>query len=93
VGADGVGEVGVQAAALEAAGGVRGEQPFDAAFAVVGLGAEAEFAVDDGASQRAFGVVVGRFDRAVVGERPQCRPDLEQVAGQAARVLIAGCLA
>jgi hypothetical protein len=55
---------------LEAAGGVDGEQSFDAAFAVVGLGAEAELAVDDGAPERAFGVVVGRLDAVVVGEGP-----------------------
>ena len=53
MGADRVDEVGVQAAALEAAGGVGGEEPFDAALAAVGLAAEAELAVDDGASEGA----------------------------------------
>jgi hypothetical protein len=47
VGGERVDEVGVQAAALQAAGGVRGEQPFDASFAAGGLGAEGELAVDD----------------------------------------------
>jgi hypothetical protein len=38
---------------------VEGAAPFDASFAVLGLGAEAELAVDDRAAQGAFGVVVG----------------------------------
>src|SRR5439155_17964990 len=66
---------------------------FDAPLARVGLGAEAELAVDDRAAQRAFGVVVGRLDALGVGEGPQCRAELEQVAGDAARVLVARCLA
>jgi hypothetical protein len=37
----------VQGAVLQAAGGVDGEQSLDALFAVGGLGAEAELAVDD----------------------------------------------
>ena len=41
MGAEEVDEVGVQAAALEAAGGVGGEQSGDAPFAVLGLAAEA----------------------------------------------------
>jgi len=76
MGAKRVDEVGVQAAVLEAAGGVRGDQAGDALFAVLGLAAEAELAVDDRAAQRAFGVVVGGLDVGVVGERPQCGPDL-----------------
>src|SRR3954453_12058130 len=71
VGGDRVDEVGVQAAALQAAGGVGGEEAFDAALAGLGLAAEAELAVDDGAAQRALGVVVGRLDPAVVGEGPE----------------------
>jgi len=35
-----------------------GEESFDASFALFLLGAEGEFAVDDGAAEAAFGVVV-----------------------------------
>ena len=45
----------VQRPALQSAGGVGRQQPFDALLAVCGLGAEAELAVDDRAAQRAFG--------------------------------------
>ena len=93
MGAERVDEVVVQGAVLEAAGGVDGEQPFDALLAVSGLAAEAELAVDDRAAQGALGVVVGRFDAAVVGERPERRPDLLEVAGHAAGVAVAGLLA
>ncbi len=48
-----VDEVGVQAAALEAAGGVGGEQAGDALLADLRLAAEAELAVDDCAAQAA----------------------------------------
>ena len=44
MGAEQVDEVGVQAAALEAAGGVRGEQPGDALFAFFGLAAKRQLA-------------------------------------------------
>ena len=40
-------------------------------------------------AERAFGVVVGRLDAAVVGERPERGPDFQQVAGEPARVLVA----
>ncbi len=63
-------EVVVEGAALQAAGGVDRQEPFDAPLAVGRLGAEAELAVNDRAAQRAFGVVVGRLDFAVVGEGP-----------------------
>jgi hypothetical protein len=40
-----------------------------------------------------LGVVVGRLDALHLGEGPQRRPQLEQVAGQAARALVLGSLA
>jgi hypothetical protein len=78
---------------LESAGGVRGEQARDALLAGRGLAAEAELAVDHGASERAFGVVVGRLDTGVAGERPQRGPGFEQVARHAAAVLVARAFA
>jgi hypothetical protein len=93
VGAEEVDQVGVQAAALEAAGGVCGQQPGDALLAGLGLAAEAELAVDDRAAQRALGVVVGRLDAVVVGERPQRGPDLQDVAREASALAVAGLLA
>jgi hypothetical protein len=65
-----VGEVVKEAAALQAAGGVRGEQSGDPGLAVGGLAAEGELAVDDGASEGALGVVVGRLDSVMRGEAP-----------------------
>src|SRR4051812_5103518 len=56
-------------------------------------GCRGTLAVDDRAAQGAFGVVVGRLDALVVGERPQRRPELEQVARHPARVPVAGLLA
>lgn len=50
VGCQGVDEVVVQRPALEAACGVHRQQPLDASLALVGLGAEAELAVDDRAA-------------------------------------------
>src|SRR3954447_18647725 len=84
-----VDEVGVQAAVLEAAGGVGGDQAGDALFAGFGLAAEAEPAVDDCAAERAFGVVVGGLDVGVFGERPQCGPDLQQGASEASALAVA----
>jgi hypothetical protein len=52
VGGERVDEVVAQGAALQAAGGVDRQAPLDASFALLGLGAEAEFAVDDRAAQR-----------------------------------------
>jgi len=91
--AEQVDEVGVQRPVLQSAGRVRREQPLDASFAVFGLAAERELAVDDGAPQSAFGVVVGRRDALDCVERPQCRPDLEDVAREAAGVAVARGLA
>jgi hypothetical protein len=42
---------------------------------------------------RRLGVVVGRLDALDVGEGPQCRPGLEQVAGQPTGALVRGRLA
>jgi hypothetical protein len=56
------------------------------ALAVFGPAAEAELAVDHGASEGTFGVVVGRLDPAVVGECPERGPDLQQRAGEASAV-------
>jgi hypothetical protein len=86
LGAEHVDEVLVWRSALQPAGGVGWEQPRDAALAVFGPAAEAELAVDHGASVGAFGVVVGRHDPAVVGECPERRPDLQQRAGEASAV-------
>src|SRR6266705_4904115 len=68
VGGEGLGEVGEERLFAEPAGDRGGEQPFDGAFALFGLAAEREFAVDDGAAEAALGVVVGRFDAVGVGE-------------------------
>jgi hypothetical protein len=70
VGPQGVDEVGVQAAMLEPAGGVGRREAFDAPFALLGLSAERELALDDGAAEGAFDVVVGRLHPAVLGEGP-----------------------
>jgi hypothetical protein len=72
---------------LEAAGDRGGEEPFDRALALLRLAAEGEFAVDDGAADAALGVVVGQLDAVEVGEGPQRRPALKQVAGELAVVL------
>ena len=53
------------------------------------MAAEREFAVDDGAAQRALGVVVGRLDAGDGRERPERGPELEQVARDPARALVA----
>jgi hypothetical protein len=49
--------------------------------------------VDDRAAERSLGGVVGRFDRGVGDERPQRRPDLEQIVGEASVVASALALA
>src|SRR6266699_418219 len=89
---DGLAQVGEQRAALQAAGGVRREQPRDAQLATRGLAAERELAVDDRRAQRSLGVVVGRLDAGVGGERPQRRPGLQEVARHAAAALVARAL-
>src|SRR5712692_5608169 len=76
---EGVAEVGVERAALQPAGLIDGEQPFDRAFATLGAAAERELAIDDGGAQAALGGVVGRLDIGHVGERPERRPEFEQV--------------
>jgi hypothetical protein len=68
---------------------VGGEQAFEPAFAAGGLAAEGELAVDDGAAQRALGVVVGRVDVWDGGECPERGPELEQVARDPARAFVA----
>jgi hypothetical protein len=85
-GGEGVAEVGVERAALQPAGLVDGEQPFDRAFAALGLASEGELAVDDSSSEAALGGVVGRLDIGDGGERLQCGPELEQVLRQAVHV-------
>ena len=60
---------------------------------MVGLAAEREFAVDDGAAQTALGVVVGRLDVVDDGEGPQGGPAFEQVVCELAVVLGLGALA
>src|SRR6266545_1218939 len=84
-----VDQVGVEGAPLEAASRVGGEQAGDALLAVLGLAAEAELAVDDCATQGAFGVVVGRRlarvpaqDRLeLAAQRPHAPLELATVAG------------
>ena len=83
---EGVAEVGVERAALQPAGLVDGEQPFDRAFPTLGTAAERELAVDDGGAQPALGSVVGRLDIGNVGERPERGLELEQVLGERAHV-------
>src|SRR5713226_8853539 len=87
VGGEGLGEVGEERLVAEPAGDRGGEESFDGAFAVFGLAAERELAVDDGAAEAAFGVVVGRFDAVGVGEGPEGGPALEEVAREVAVVL------
>ena len=73
---------------LEAAGGVRGEQPLDAAFAALGLAAEGELAVDDGAAERALGVVVGRLHAGVAGEGPKAGHALRRLRAMPRQYLL-----
>lgn len=68
---------------------MRGERSLYPSFAVLGLAAEAELAVDDRASQGALGVVVGRLDLGVGGEGPERGPRLQEVARHPAAVLVA----
>jgi hypothetical protein len=68
-------------------------ESFDRAFASFGLGAERELAVDDGAAEAAFGLVVGWLDAVGVAEGPEGGPAFEQVAGELALVLRLGALA
>ena len=60
---------------------------------MVGLAADGELAVDDGAAEAAFGVVVGRGHAGTGGEGPEGGPGFEQAAGEAAAALVAGCSA
>ena len=64
---------------LEAAGAGGGERAFGESLAVVALGAEREFSVDDRCAERALGGVVRRLDAVDGDERPERGPDLEQV--------------
>ena len=57
------------------------------------MAAEGELAVDEGAAQAVFGVVVGWLDAVGVGEGPERRPVFEQVVGEEAVVLGLGALA
>src|SRR6266508_3304923 len=82
MGSEQSGEVAEERAALEAAGDGRGEGAFDEAFACGGAAAVGEFSVDDRAAECAFGGVVRRLDALDGDERPQCRPDLEQLVGE-----------
>jgi hypothetical protein len=50
--------------------------------------AEGELAVDDGRAQAALGSVVGRLDIVELGERPQRRPELEQVLRECPHVAL-----
>src|SRR6266540_6778093 len=93
VGGEGLGEVGEERLFAEPAGDRGGEEPLDGAFASVGLAAEREFAVDDGAAEAALGMVVGRLDAVGVGEGPEGGPALEEVPGELAVVLGARALA
>jgi hypothetical protein len=71
---------------LLSAGFGGGEGALGEPFAFIAAGAARAFSVDDRAAERALGRVVGRFDRGVGGEGPQCGPDLEQVVGEASVV-------
>jgi hypothetical protein len=93
VGAEEFAEVGEERAPLQRAGDRGREQPLDRLLAAVGLAAEREFAVDDGAAQAALGVVVGRLDAVDEGEGRERRPALEQVGGEQAVILRLGALA
>src|SRR6266508_3097137 len=86
LGGESVGEIGVERTALQPTGLVDREQPFDRAFAALGASAEGELAVDDSGAQTALGGVVRRLNVGDVGERPERRPELEQVPGERAHV-------
>jgi hypothetical protein len=83
VGGDQFAEVGEERAALLSAGCGGRERALSKPLAVVALGAEREFSVDDRCSKRAFGGVVGRLDPLDRGEGLERGPDLEQVIGEA----------
>src|SRR5438552_2921926 len=85
-GREDVGEVGVERAALQPAGLIDREQSFDRALAALRAAAEGELAVDDGGAQAALGGVVGRLHVGNVGERPECRPELQEVLRERAHV-------
>jgi hypothetical protein len=71
---------------LQSAGLVDGEQALDRAFAALRPAAEGELAVDDSGAQAALGGVVGRLDVGDVGERPERRPELQEVLRERAHV-------
>jgi hypothetical protein len=93
VGGEELGEVGEERAALEGAGEWGGEGALGEVFALFGLVAVGEFAVDEGPAERALGGVVGWLDVVGAGERPERRPDLEQLVGEDAVVAGVGALA
>jgi hypothetical protein len=80
-----------QRALLLAAGRGGRERALGESLAVVAAGAVGELSVDDRAAERAFGGIVGRFDRGVDGEGPQRGPDLEEVVGESS--VMAGAFA
>jgi hypothetical protein len=57
------------------------------------MAAERELAVDDGAAEAAFGVVVGWLDARGVGEGPERGPTVEEVPGELPVVLGSRALA
>jgi len=76
VGGEQFAEVGEEGAVLQAAGDRCGEGSFGEPFAVVGLVAVGEFAVDDRSAERALGSIV-RWGYAGDGdERPERGPEL-----------------
>ena len=66
--------------------------PFGRSLALVGLVAVAELAMDDWSAECALGGVVRRLDAGCGGEGPERGPDLEQRAGEAPTLAVAGVL-
>ena len=65
-----------------AAGFDDGQQGLDEAAAGVAVGAEGEFAPDDGATQDLFGAIISGWDSGVIGEGPELVPAIKQIAAQ-----------
>src|ERR1019366_4303269 len=84
VGGEQVAQVNEQRSALQSAGDRGGQCALDEALAVLGSAAVGELAVDDRAAERALGGIVRGLDPLGRHERPQRRPDLQEVVGEAA---------
>src|SRR5664279_1849693 len=84
VGGEQVAEVGEQRPVLQAASDRGRQGALGESFVIIGLVAVGQFSVDDRSAERSFGRVVGRGDAGDGDERPERRPELEQVVREAA---------